>query len=394
MKISKLYKPLMSGLLCTLLLSGFTGKEKYIELEGLANGRSSANFKRSGNVLTTLPRGTHGEIMKATKLRSGNYGIKIKILNGPNAGRTMWVYHRMNGNSTLALYKKIPSNWDSSSQTEAKSETRPEPRSEEKQNRTNDPTRAVATLTIRETRTAIDNQDTTATETPAARESSTQNEEISELSALSAIDDTNKRLRNEKADNEECADCAITASGRRSLLRPGHRAMAPACNALMNSQGQIGPSGQIVYDVLNSPNNRSAYTKRNALGSFCPNFNQLSDSDKLIAWTWFWTALAREESACDPYIVHATRSGGRIINPRVGYGLWAMEQSSNIRRGRGPECSDISTIKGQARCAIEIMKDTQLDNGETAHDGGSYWGPIRRAHRQIIPHMKRLTLCF
>ena len=385
----------MSGLLCTLLLSGFTGKEKYIELEDLANGRSSANFKRSGNVLTTLPRGTQGEIIKATKLRSGNYGIKIKILNGPNAGRTMWVYHRMNGDSTLALYKKIPSSWNSSSQTQAKSEERRESRSEEKQSRTDEPTRAVATLTIRETRTVVENKEApAATETTAATENSASNDEVSELSAVTAINETNKRLRNEKSEDEECTDCMITSSGQRSLLRPERRAMVSACNTFMNSQGQIGSGGQIIYNILNSPSNRSSYTKNNALGNFCPNFNQLSDSDKLIAWTWFWTALAQEESGCNPYIVHATRSGGRIINPRVGYGLWAMEQSSSIRRGRGPECSDISNISGQARCAIEIMKDTQLDDGETAHDGGSYWGPVRRAHRQIIPHMKRLTLCF
>lgn len=385
----------MSGLLCTLLLSGFTGKEKYIELEGLVNGRSSANFRRSGNVLTTLPRGTQGEIVKATRLRSGNYGIKIKILNGPNAGRTMWVYHRMNGDSTLALYKKIPSSWKSSSETPARSAERQSSRSEETQNRTDEPTRAVATLTIRETRSVRENNEAPATtETTSGAESSDSNEEVTELSALSAINETNKRLRNETSEDAECVECTITSSGHRSLLRPGRRSMAPACNTFMNSQGQIGRGGQIIYDILNSPSNRSAYTKRNALGNFCPNFNELSDSDKLIAWTWFWTALAREESACDPDIVHATHSGGRIINPRVGYGLWAMEQSSSIRRSRGPECSDISSIKGQARCAIEIMKDTQLDDGETAHDNSSYWGPVRRAHRQIIPHMKRLTLCF
>ncbi|MGE5087224.1 MAG: hypothetical protein ACM3MG_13040 [Bacillota bacterium] len=346
--------------------------------------------------MTSLPRGTQGKILRAMKLRSGNYGIKIKILNGPNAGRIMWVYHRTNGESTLALYKKIPPSWELSSQSRASSEESQESRSEETHQRTNDPTQAVATLTLRETKTFVDNNESSdPTELGDTQENSTTNgEEVTERNALSAINETNKRLRNETNTGEECVNCTITSSGRRSLLRPGHRPMAPKCNTFMNSQGQIGPDGQIIYEILNSPSNRSAYTKSNALGNFCPNFNQLSDSDKLIAWTWFWTALAREESGCNPYIIHPTSIRGRIINPRLGYGLWAMEKSKNIRRGRGPECRDISSIEGQAHCAIEIMKDTQLDQGETAQDGSSYWGPVRRAHKQIIPHMKRLKLCF
>ena len=364
----------MSGFLCTLLLSGFTGKEKYVELQGAANGRSSSNFRGGSNIRLTLPAGTRGEILDTVLLRSGNFGIKMKVINGPQAGRVMWVYHKMKGDSTLALFEEVPSNWDNAPQTD-------------------DPEMASAALTIRETRTM---QDPTPVEYENSADASDDDDEAqsSELSAVATIDETNKRLQ--KTDNNDgiCADCTVASSGNRSLLRPATRSMAPACNKFMNSDGQVGSSGQIIYNTLNSSSNRAAFTKRNAMGKLCPKFNQLSDGDKLLAWTWFWTALAREESACNVQVVHATRSGGRVINPRVGYGLWALEKSSSVRRWRGSECSNVSDTRGQARCAIEIMKDTQLEDGDSAYDSGSYWGPVRRAQRQIIPHMKRLTLCF
>lgn len=359
----------MSGFLCTLLLSGFTGKEKYVELQGAANGRSSSNFRGGSNIRLTLPAGTRGEILDTVLMRSGNFGIKMKVMNGPQAGRVMWVYHKMKGDSTLALFEEVPTDWNNA-------------------RRTNDPEQADAAVTIRETRTIKD-------PTPTEYEdiSTVSNDENSERDAVSAIDETNKRLQN--IDNGDvCMNCTVATSGGRDLLRPAKRSMAPACSSYMNSEGQVGPNGQIIYNILKSPSNRAAFTKRNAMGEFCPKFNQLPDGDKLLAWTWFWTALAREESACNSKVIHATRSGGRVINPRVGYGLWALEKSSSVRRWRGSACNSISDVSGQARCAIEIMKDTQLDDGDSAYDSESYWGPIRRAQKQIFPHMKRLKLCF
>jgi hypothetical protein len=137
----------------------------------------------------------------------------------------------------------------------------------------------------------------------------------------------------------------------------------------------------------------------NALGGFCPKFNQLSSRDKMVAWAWFWTALGQEESNCKVGLTHPTRvktrAGYRVINDRPGFGVWTMEKDRSLRiRTRGSECRDISTFEGQAKCSIEIMKDNQLSNGYTATSGPMYWGPIIRKNTQMMPHMKRLKLCF
>lgn len=214
---------------------------------------------------------------------------------------------------------------------------------------------------------------------------------------LELINESNQRLQ----PAESCRDCTTQISSRsESLLRPGSRSMAKACSQLMDAQGDLGPSGQSLFSIMAEPPYREMYTRPDALGSFCPNFNQLTDKEKLLAWTWFWTALAKEESSCNPTQKHGTtyrdKQGQiRVLNPREGYGLWALERDRNVRRWRGQACSNIGTVEGQARCSIDIMMKTQLNKGRTAGvNSMSYWGPVRRGHSQIMPHMRRLSLCF
>lgn len=73
-------------------LVGFTVGEE-IELGSYLNARTKPEFlKYSKNILTTLPKGTKGEILAIKKFNSGNSGIKMKITNGHRAGESYWVY--------------------------------------------------------------------------------------------------------------------------------------------------------------------------------------------------------------------------------------------------------------------------------------------------------------
>ncbi|MBO9667286.1 MAG: hypothetical protein J7501_10795 [Bdellovibrio sp.] len=364
MEFKKIYKPMMSAFLCTILLSGWTGKEKFVELEGYLNGRNSANFTQgAGNVVKTLNKGTRGEILDVQRLRSGSYGIKIKVLNGRAEGETLWVYHK-EGDSELSLFATIPANWDKAQKT-----------------------RKVATAQA--ARTEVD--------MPAAKQVEDNALNSAAIQQMSqAIEDGNQKVG--KA--EVCNTCNIvpTKTAKKPIIRKGTRSMSNRCSSLMNSQGKMGSDGRDVYEIMSEPRNKQYYTKSSSLGNFCPRFNQLTEDQKLQAWVWFWTALGMEESGCRPNILHGTRyPDGRILNPRAGWGLWTMEKDRNIRRDRGPECSNISTVKGQARCSIEIMKDNQLSRGYDARSGDQkYWGPTkgRRADRQMMPHMKRFVPCF
>lgn len=342
-----------------MLLAGFTGKEKYVELEGYLNGRSSASFTAgSNNVVETLQAGTRGEILEYKKLPSGNYGLRIKVLNGNNANNVLWVYHKVS-DSDLALYEQVPQGWGQG--------------------------RSVASV---EKARGVQ----TTRETQARSDSSRQ--------AVDLINQSNKNLRT--AGEPACVNCSIApVAGQRSLLRPPTtRGMSKACSNLMNSDGALGPQGQSVFSIMAESKYVNYFTAPYALGNFCPKFNTLSKSQKLHAWTWFWTALAKEESSCNVTQRHGTtyrdKAGNlRILNPREGYGLWALERDRNVRSWRGAACSDISTAAGQARCSIDIMMKTQLSKGRTAGvNSMSYWGPVRRGNSQLMPHMRRLSLCF
>lgn len=364
MKNSKLYKPLLSGLLTAIFLTGFTGEEKYVELDGYLNGRSSAAFANNNrNIRTVLAKGTRGSILGFKKLPSGNFGLKIKVLNGPKTGETLWVYHKVK-DSDLTLYKAAPQEGHFPMSTNAIDQ-------------------AQTAVTIRNTQARVD-------QSPGPSPAQT---------AVALINRSAQKLNTTMSD--VCRSCdTVAAAKERPLLRAPRGTMANACSDLMDPQGELGPQGQALYSVMAEPDYARHFTADNALGGFCPKFNELNDREKLTAWTWFWTSLAMEESSCNATQIHATtfqdRKGvTRVLNPREGFGYWALERDRNIRSWRGEACSRIGTPEGQARCAIDIMKKTQLAKGISAvSKTASYWGPIRRGSAQLIPHMKRLSLCF
>ena len=335
-----------------------------MELEGFLNGRSSASFTANDrNIIETLSKGTRGEILEYKRLPSGNYGLKIRVVSGGNNGGVYWIYHRL-ANSDLALYEQVPPAWGAHSARSVASVEK-----------------AKGVETVREVQ---------------GREASARYAE----KTVALINKTNSDVRS--AGQPGCVNCSISpTAGQGNILRPAKtRGMSNACSNLMNGNGQLGPYGQSVFSIMAEPRYAAYFTASNALGQFCPKFNQLTASQKLTAWTWFWTALAKEESSCNLTQRHGTtyrdRNGNlRVLNPREGYGLWALERDRNVRRWRGAACNDISTAAGQARCSIDIMKSTQLAKGRTAGiNSMSYWGPVRRGQSQLMPHMRRLTLCF
>lgn len=361
MMSKKIIKPIISSLLCTVFLAGFTGKEKYVELEGAVNGRSSANFAGSSNVRTVLNKGTRGEILAYTKLPSGNYGIKMKVSSGPRTGEIFWVYHRV-GNSELALFEDAPNS--------------------------RSPSRS--TSSVEKAKGAETKKDVPATPVPVPRPA--PRGDVSDT--IDLINNTNSRVNGQ---GQNCTECSTnTTTGARSTLN-GY-GVARACSSLMNSQGQLGEHGQSLVSIMAEPKYARYFLGSNALGSFCPKFNTLSTAQKLNAWAWFWTVLAHEEASCNVTQVHGTHiwRNGKLsrLNPYQGYGLWALEKDANVRAWRGAACRSINTAAKQARCAVDILASTSLSKGRTGVSSSSYWGPVRRGADQIRPQMRRFALCF
>ncbi|MEN0060303.1 MAG: hypothetical protein AAGB31_15800, partial [Bdellovibrio sp.] len=361
------FKHLILGTTAISLLSGFTftGQEKYVEINsaGGLNGRTSAHFTAAyDNVLTTLPKGTLGKIKSYKEFHSGNHGIEIKILNGPHTNKILWVLHKEQ-NSSIKLHKDIPQQTGSiSRQVSSVSEAR-----------------SVTTV-----------RPTPASSTPL----------VDNSDAVSALNKSNQQLS--QLGSATCSHCSTNpAAGIESLIREPkskRQSLARACNSLMNSQGELGSIGQTLFNTMKQPQYINQFTQDKSLQAFCPRFAQLSDAEKLTAWTWFWTGLAFAESSCEVDKIHGTtykdKSGKtRVLNPRPGYGLWAFERDPNIRKWRGQACSNISSESGQARCAVDTMK-RQLNSTKSAKYSKSYWGPVRRGDTQIIPHMRRLKSCY
>jgi hypothetical protein len=84
-------------LILTCMASSLAFKKgDVVELEAFLNARSSASFmKSSANITATLTKGTKGEILESKKMPSGNFGLKMKVENGPHAGEAYWVYYNV-----------------------------------------------------------------------------------------------------------------------------------------------------------------------------------------------------------------------------------------------------------------------------------------------------------
>jgi len=182
---------------------------------------------------------------------------------------------------------------------------------------------------------------------------------------------------------------------------PGAKPMSPLCRSFSDNQGGIGEWGQETIRIMSEDRYRNQFLKSNALGGFCPRFDSLSEKQKLQAWLWFWQVLANEESDCRSHVTHPTHyrdpKTGQMqrLNMYEGFGLFAFERDPAIRAWRGKDCHILSTVSGQLNCAIRIMDQVHFRSGHSAQrSSGSYWGPIHRSDRQIVPNMRRFAGCF
>lgn len=110
----------------SLAALGFTGKEKYVELSGAMNARSSADFMQTAaNIEFVLTKNTKAEILERRKLPSGNYGLKVRVASGFYENKTAWVYYS-HSNPTLNLYQDCPDSWQKQGVEDCEATTSPE----------------------------------------------------------------------------------------------------------------------------------------------------------------------------------------------------------------------------------------------------------------------------
>ncbi len=88
------YQSVLLFIILTMFLSLSIGE--HVELVAFLNARKSANFKdKANNIETQLALGVRGEVLETQKFASGNYGLKLKIENGSQSGKSYWVYYNL-----------------------------------------------------------------------------------------------------------------------------------------------------------------------------------------------------------------------------------------------------------------------------------------------------------
>jgi hypothetical protein len=374
--------------LALVLLLGLTGNEKYVELSGYLNARASAKFRSiDDNILGVLKTGTRAEILQRKRMKSGNYGFKVEVLDGSLKGREVWVYYNMN-NPDLNLYDVKPQDWEDIYTEKA------------------DPESAQGVEATRDTPAIQDPMDLTL---------STKSEELvpSQEALQSTIENSSEavtavlksmRPKPRPSTTAGCDSCEFRADTTNFPVEiapaTSRTALANNCHKIMQTDGSLGEIGTELYSKMSDPKYSDRYLKSDAMGQLCPNFNSLSSGQKLKAWTWFWTVLAHEESRCRPEVIHpiyATIKGkSKKINRVEGIGLWAMERYQADRSGRGEACrGDMTEPSLQVQCSIDIMAKMTLRGGSLTHKkNGNYWGPVNRYKSQLLKKMKRFKLCF
>jgi hypothetical protein len=107
--------------------------------------------------------------------------------------------------------------------------------------------------------------------------------------------------------------------------------------------------------------------------------------------------LANEERDCAAHLSHPMNDPrtGRMINPRPAFGMWAIE--TYPQKWRGPMCTNgaVRDVQTQVNCAVHTMADIHIrKRGLSAYDPLSYWGPVRRYQKQILPNMRLHKPCY
>ncbi len=193
---------------------------------------------------------------------------------------------------------------------------------------------------------------------------------------------------------------AKPASGIRLSFKTKGKPLNGTCQRLfINKQGEFGPYGQRLANLMESKKYARHFQKNSSLKPICPEFASFTPEQKTMAWVWFWMVLANAEATCESNTYHSTHTpSGTLINYREGFGLFAAELHASDRKPRGPMCQgNIRSAEVQIRCAVDTIVDTQLEDGTNLVSQYSYWGPLtrsKRVARQIMPNMRGFKSCF
>lgn len=171
------------------------------------------------------------------------------------------------------------------------------------------------------------------------------------------------------------------------------------CTQFIKADGAFGPWGNsIIETIAKLPKDeleKSFYSHDIPDMDFiCPKFKQFGAAVKLKFWVWTFSAIAWQESSCNPNVT--------AIGPRArAVGLLQLEDTRVLRKSRGENCNvpSVKDFKNNLACGVDILHQ-QLLGPKSSYFGSSatgelfwkssYWQHLRLKDNSLL-QQARLT---
>ncbi len=162
----------------------------------------------------------------------------------------------------------------------------------------------------------------------------------------------------------------------------------PNCNPFFNSYGEIGSFGkQVIKSVEKIPDVYFNFVPKDFIGfegrKICPNFKNMTLSQKRLFWVWMFRSLGHTESSCrqaPPVTIKKADKENKNPSWHADRGMFQLNYSS---------CGQVDLDKGvnAIACAIPLLaKEIKIRNKLTSSEvrnktkniyEATYWGPLR-----------------
>lgn len=196
------------------------------------------------------------------------------------------------------------------------------------------------------------------------------------------------------------------------------------CSSFISETGEYGPNGTIIANELSAPHRQRLFSddfvsRFTGMTEICPNFPNLTDSQKERFWIWTFMAIAHVESKCGVY------NQGLTPGPSgIPWGILQMEWraqgldgnrsvwAGNPNPERACRAPDISVTRPNLACGLDTMisyisgfhicgkqefpgQPPVLKNPETCTVPltGIYWQKMRTPNGDINRRIRAFEAC-
>lgn len=164
------------------------------------------------------------------------------------------------------------------------------------------------------------------------------------------------------------------------------RGFPPTCQAFIRSNGSYGEFGQELLQQIGT--DPRYFRDSNGTSKICPRWSTFSDSQKRHFWVWVFASMASQESTC------TLKAKNRRCPNGTCAGLYQIEESADLRAGRGSKCDgNPYSLRTNTRCAVSMLGNI-LDGRGPSDWSGNYWSTLRGRGTKARQRIRQYQDCF